>query len=423
MSMRVHDLAAEFGVTSDELIATLREMDIFVRSHLSSLEDDKVSRVRARCEREKRKEKQAAAPAKGRRRHGEGQGRGGRAATEPVEAAKPKRRRRTAAEVAAQEAEAAARRRRGGGREAASRRSRSSRRSSSPSPRSRSWHVTDLFPPELAPPEEAAETRPRTSPIVTGPPSAEAAPAPERRRAGRRRAAARRAGRPTAAAAQAGGVAHAVGHASAPAAHAQRAQPVRPHARRAPAVGPAQAGRQRRARARWCRRAPWRRPRPARRHRTTTGATRRASARRARSGRWTRRRWPPTSPRRWPRSAAPARRACGAATTSRRSATLEAQRVAEEKEREKTLVRVNEFISVAELAQILKVPPSQLVSFAFKELGLMVTVNQRLDFDQIELICSEFGFQAVREAEYVAEADGGRRRGGRRERSSRGRRS
>ena len=56
MSMRVHDLAAEFGVTSDDLVATLREMDIFVRSHLSSLEDDKVSRVRARYEREKRKE-------------------------------------------------------------------------------------------------------------------------------------------------------------------------------------------------------------------------------------------------------------------------------------------------------------------------------------------------------------------------------
>ena len=79
--------------------------------------------------------------------------------------------------------------------------------------------------------------------------------------------------------------------------------------------------------------------------------------------------------------------------------------MAEEKEREKTLVRVNEFISVAELGQILKVPPSQLVLFAFKELGLMVTVNQRLDFDQIELICSEYGFQAVRESEYAAEAE------------------
>src|SRR5690242_516212 len=32
----------------------------------------------------------------------------------------------------------------------------------------------------------------------------------------------------------------------------------------------------------------------------------------------------------------------------------------------------------------------------------MVTINQRLDFDQIELIAGEFGFHAVREAEYAA---------------------
>jgi translation initiation factor IF-2 len=84
----------------------------------------------------------------------------------------------------------------------------------------------------------------------------------------------------------------------------------------------------------------------------------------------------------------------------------EMARQADEREKEKTRIRVNEFISVSELATIMKVPPSQIVQLAFKELGLMVTVNQRLDFDQIELIASEFGFQAVREAEYqVAEAE------------------
>jgi translation initiation factor IF-2 len=51
------------------------------------------------------------------------------------------------------------------------------------------------------------------------------------------------------------------------------------------------------------------------------------------------------------------------------------------------------------------VPATQIVQFAFKELGLMVTVNQRLDFDQIELISSAFGFQAVKEDEYAAEAE------------------
>ena len=72
-------------------------------------------------------------------------------------------------------------------------------------------------------------------------------------------------------------------------------------------------------------------------------------------------------------------------------------------EREKKTVRVNEFITVAELAAILKVPATQIVAFAFKNLGLMVTINQRLDFDQIELIAGEFGFEAVREQEYAAD--------------------
>src|SRR5438046_2894449 len=72
-----------------------------------------------------------------------------------------------------------------------------------------------------------------------------------------------------------------------------------------------------------------------------------------------------------------------------------------EREREKTLVRVTEFITVSELANTLKVPPTQIVTFAFKELGQMVTINQRLDFDMIELIASAFGFQAVKEEEYA----------------------
>jgi translation initiation factor IF-2 len=80
-----------------------------------------------------------------------------------------------------------------------------------------------------------------------------------------------------------------------------------------------------------------------------------------------------------------------------------AGRLAEEREREKTRIRVNEYISVSELAGLMKVPATQIVQFAFKELGMMVTVNQRLDFDQIELIASEFGFQAVKEEEYAAE--------------------
>ncbi|MDX2057279.1 MAG: translation initiation factor IF-2 [Gemmatimonadales bacterium] len=82
---------------------------------------------------------------------------------------------------------------------------------------------------------------------------------------------------------------------------------------------------------------------------------------------------------------------------------LLASKSAEEREREKTRIRVNEFISVSELADAMKIPATQIVQFAFKEMGMMVTVNQRLDFDQIELIASEFGFQAMKEEEYAAD--------------------
>ena len=77
---------------------------------------------------------------------------------------------------------------------------------------------------------------------------------------------------------------------------------------------------------------------------------------------------------------------------------------AEEQERlrqeEAETIRVNEFLTVAEIAEQIDVSPTQIITSAFKNLGLMVTINQRLDFDQIELLLDEFGFRAVREEEY-----------------------
>src|SRR3989338_7919361 len=64
MTMRVHDLAAEFGMTSDDLMNLLRVMEIFVRSHMSALEEAKVARVRTRIERDKRAAKEPARPAR-----------------------------------------------------------------------------------------------------------------------------------------------------------------------------------------------------------------------------------------------------------------------------------------------------------------------------------------------------------------------
>ncbi|HUF76921.1 MAG TPA: translation initiation factor IF-2 [Longimicrobiales bacterium] len=74
-------------------------------------------------------------------------------------------------------------------------------------------------------------------------------------------------------------------------------------------------------------------------------------------------------------------------------------------ERERTTVRVNEFLTVAELAELIGVSSTEIVGSAFKNLQLLVTINQRLDFDQIEMLLDEFGFTAVREEEYGAEPE------------------
>lgn len=87
---------------------------------------------------------------------------------------------------------------------------------------------------------------------------------------------------------------------------------------------------------------------------------------------------------------------------SREEKEIRELEVQEEQEREAKTVKVNEFLTIAELAELMDVPAAQIVGSAFKNLGLMVTINQRLDFDQIEMLLDEFGFEAVREEEYAS---------------------
>jgi translation initiation factor IF-2 len=89
-------------------------------------------------------------------------------------------------------------------------------------------------------------------------------------------------------------------------------------------------------------------------------------------------------------------------TVGRVEREAERERIAAE---EAVTVRVNEFLTVAELAELIEHSPTEIITSAFKNLGLMVTINQRLDFDQIELLLDEFGFRAVREQEYGTEME------------------
>src|SRR5207248_8833810 len=55
------------------------------------------------------------------------------------------------------------------------------------------------------------------------------------------------------------------------------------------------------------------------------------------------------------------------------------------------VLQVTEFISVSELANLMDVSFAEVISKCMS-LGIMVSINQRLDAEVIELVASEFGF-------------------------------
>jgi translation initiation factor IF-2 len=69
----------------------------------------------------------------------------------------------------------------------------------------------------------------------------------------------------------------------------------------------------------------------------------------------------------------------------------------EEATEEGNVLRVTEFISTSELASFMNVSPSQVIAKAM-ELGSMVTINQRLDRDMIEMLADEFEFSVTFES-------------------------
>ena len=60
---------------------------------------------------------------------------------------------------------------------------------------------------------------------------------------------------------------------------------------------------------------------------------------------------------------------------------------------------INEFTSVNELSKLMEVSPSEIIK-KFFNLGKMVTMNQRLDKDSLEMICDEFNFDVSFQKEY-----------------------
>jgi translation initiation factor IF-2 len=64
----------------------------------------------------------------------------------------------------------------------------------------------------------------------------------------------------------------------------------------------------------------------------------------------------------------------------------------EEAELEPQVIKVSEYMSLSELSNLMNVESTELIKKCM-ELGMMVTINQRLDMDTITLLASEYGFQ------------------------------
>jgi translation initiation factor IF-2 len=61
--LRVYEVAEELGVETSQLIQMLREMDVLVRSHMSTVDATSVARLHARLERERRGDQPSSATA------------------------------------------------------------------------------------------------------------------------------------------------------------------------------------------------------------------------------------------------------------------------------------------------------------------------------------------------------------------------
>ena len=71
----------------------------------------------------------------------------------------------------------------------------------------------------------------------------------------------------------------------------------------------------------------------------------------------------------------------------------------EEEKEEKKVLRVSEFTSVAELAEQIGVSPSEVIARCL-QMGLMVTINQRLDMETLAMVADEFGYEVELLEEY-----------------------
>lgn len=75
------------------------------------------------------------------------------------------------------------------------------------------------------------------------------------------------------------------------------------------------------------------------------------------------------------------------------------KKILEYEESRKNVIKVTEFLSTSELANLMSIEASELIRKCF-DLGMMVSINQRLEKDLIVLLAEEFGFKIEFQTEY-----------------------
>lgn len=84
------------------------------------------------------------------------------------------------------------------------------------------------------------------------------------------------------------------------------------------------------------------------------------------------------------------------------------QKIIEERERESHTLRLTEYVTTSDLANLMGISPNEII-LKCMQLGLMVTINQRLDKDTITVIADDYGFEVEfigqKEIQFVEEED------------------
>ena len=75
----------------------------------------------------------------------------------------------------------------------------------------------------------------------------------------------------------------------------------------------------------------------------------------------------------------------------------------EREEQERSTLKVTEFVTVSELATMMNVSPTQVIT-ACMNLGLMVSINQRLDAEALVVVAEEFGYKVEFDSVEIQEA-------------------